>query len=370
MSVNNRNYENNTDNNRMRGGGKKINLHRIAAAALIFAATAACLLACGAAYAKHTVEAKAEEIISMVQPVDKEVIENMKNENLDEEILEDLKDNWTIAVFGIDSREEDELSFGNSDVIMLAVLDHDTGGVKIVSVYRDTCMRTGENRYKKANSAYASGGPKEAVRMLNENLDLCIDDYVAVNWKSVANTINILGGIDLEITEPEFRYINAFITETVESTGVPSVHLEKPGMQHLDGVQAVAYARLRLMDNDFKRTERQRKVLELTLEKAKHTDPGTLMALIDTVIPEIASSISMDDIRILMKNILRIDIEGTAGFPFSHFEKTVGGAAYVFPDDLEENVSMLHEFLYGTEAYEPSGCVATISDAIRKKAGQ
>ena len=337
---------------------------------ILFIAAAACLLACSAAYAKRTVEDKVEEVVSMVQPIDKEVIETMENENLDEETLLDLKDNWTVALFGIDSREEDNLESANSDVIMLGTLDHETGDIRLVSVYRDTCLKTGEDRYRKANSAYASGGPKEAIQMLNENLDLRIDDYVAVNWKSVADAINILGGINLEVTKSEFRYINSFITETVKSTGIPSVHLEEPGYQHLDGVQAVAYARLRLMDNDFKRTERQRKVLELTLQKARNADFATLNQLIVTILPETASSIDTDDLYILAKNILKLNLKETAGFPFTHYEKTVGGAAYVFPDNLSENVTELHKFLYGTDTYEPSEEVEKISAAITRKSGR
>ena len=86
---------------------------------ILFIAAAACLLACSAAYAKRTVEDKVEEVVSMVQPIDKEVIETMENENLDEETLLDLKDNWTVALFGIDSREEDNLESANSDVSCL-----------------------------------------------------------------------------------------------------------------------------------------------------------------------------------------------------------------------------------------------------------
>lgn len=337
---------------------------------ILFAVIISCLAICITVYAKHKVEDKAEEIVSMVQPVDKTEVKEMINENLDEETLLNLKDNWTIALFGIDSRDENNLDSANSDVIMIGTLDHETGGIRLVSVYRDTCLKIGNKTYRKANAAYASGGPKAAVKMLNENLDLEIDDYVAVNWKSVADAINILGGIDLEISKAEFRYINAFITETVKSTGVPSVQLKVPGMQHLDGVQAVAYARLRLMDDDFKRTERQRKVLELVLQKARSADFAALQSLVYAVLPETASSIDKDDIGILIKNILKIHLEETSGFPFTHYEKTVGGAAYVFPEDLAENVSMLHKFLYGTAEYVTSENVQKISDAISRKGGR
>lgn len=336
-------------------------------ALVLLGVIAICLGACVITYAKYKVEEKVEEVVSMVQPIDKAEVKAMKNENLDEKTLLDLKDNWTIALFGIDSRDEENLGSANSDVIMIGTLDHETGGIRLVSVYRDTCLKTSNKTYRKATAAYASGGPKAAVKMLNENLDLEIDDYIAVNWKSVADAINILGGIDLEISKPEFRYINAFITETVKSTGVPSIHLESPGMQHLDGIQAVAYARLRLMDDDFKRTERQRKVFELVLEKAHNAELSTLQSLIYTVFPETASSIDTADIEILIKNILKLHLEETSGFPFTHYEKTVSGAAYVFPDDLAENVRALHEFLYKTLEYVPSESVQEISDAVVRK---
>ena len=107
------------------------------------------------------------------------------------------------------------------------------------------------------------------MKALERNLNLHIDDYATFNWKAVVDAINVLGGVDIEISDKEFAYINSFITETVNSTGVGSYQLEHSGMNHLDGVQAVAYARLRLMDTDFNRTERQRKVLGQAMEKAK-----------------------------------------------------------------------------------------------------
>lgn len=334
----------------------------IAALTIIMSATVA-----AAACAKHVVNKKTEEVISMMQPVDKEEIETLENKNLNKKTLDSLKDNWTIALFGVDSRDKDDIANANSDVIMIATLDHDTGGIKLVSVYRDTCLKTGKNQYKKINSAYPAGGPKNAVKALNDNLDLNIDDYAAFSWKAVADGINILGGIDINITDAEFKYINAFITETVKSTGVPSTQLKEPGYQHLDGVQAVAYSRLRLMDNDFKRTERQRKVIELSLNKAKNSDLSTINKLISTVLPQVASSISTDDIYTVAQNIFRLHFNGTTGFPFTHYEKTVEGAAYVFPDNLTDNVSRLHEYLYGTENYEPSDEVEAISEKVKEK---
>ena len=96
--------------------------------------------------------------------------------------------------------------------------------------------------------------------------------------------------MDLELSDAEFYYINAFITETVQSTGIPSVHLPHAGMNHLDGIQAVSYGRLRLMDTDFNRTARQRKVLSLAMEKAKKAGPLKLASVAAQVLPEVSTS--------------------------------------------------------------------------------
>uniref|UniRef100_UPI0032E4445B LCP family protein n=1 Tax=Lacrimispora sp. TaxID=2719234 RepID=UPI0032E4445B len=153
---------------------------------------------------------------------------------------------WTIAIFGVDSRDGNLDKGALSDVEMLCNINKETGEIKLLSVYRDTYLKiNSKGTYHKINEAYFKGGHKQAMEALNENLDLNIDDYATFNWKSVADAINILGGIDLEITDSEFAYINGFITETVNSTGVGSHQLKHAGMNHLDGVQAVAYARLR-----------------------------------------------------------------------------------------------------------------------------
>lgn len=178
---------------------------------------------------------------------------------------------WTIAVFGVDSRDGNLGKGALSDVEMLASINKKTGEIRLVSVFRDSYLHISEkeNDYDKINEAYFLGGHEQAVKALERNLNLHIDDYATFNWKAVVDAINVLGGVDIEISDKEFAYINSFITETVNSTGVGSYQLEHSGMNHLDGVQAVAYARLRLMDTDFNRTERQRKVLGQAMEKGK-----------------------------------------------------------------------------------------------------
>lgn len=277
---------------------------------------------------------------------------------------------WTIAVFGVDSRDGNLEKGALSDVEMICNIDKATGEIKLVSVYRDTYLKiNSKGTYHKINEAYFKGGHTQAVSALNENLDLKIDDYATFNWKSVADAINILGGIDLEITDSEFAYINGFITETVNSTGIGSYQLKKAGMNHLDGVQAVAYARLRLMDTDFNRTERQRKVVNLAMEKAKNADFSTLKTLVATVFPQISTSIGMNDVLSIAKGISKYHIGETAGFPFSRTTMKIGKMDCVIPTTLESNVVQLHQFLFNEENFTPSSTVTKISEKIGSDSG-
>lgn len=311
---------------------------------------------------------KVDQTLGLMQRTDKEEIKEMTNPNISNDVVSTLKDNWTVALFGLDTRDTDGLSGANSDVIILASINNKTGDINLISVYRDTCLKTGDNRYRKVNEAYAIGGPKKAVEVLNENLDLQIDDYVAVNWKAVATAINILGGVDIEITKDELKYINGYITETVNSTGIGSYQIHETGLQHLDGIQAVAYSRIRYTaGNDYKRTERQRTVLAAVLEKAKHSDWATLNNIIVTVFPMTSSSIDTNDVIAAAMNISNYKLIKTGGFPFDVIEKNVDKQDYVFPDTLETNVSKLHEFLYGTDSYVPSDKVSSISKKIDDK---
>lgn len=279
---------------------------------------------------------------------------------------------WTVAVFGVDSRDGNLGAGALSDVIMLASINRKTGDVNLTSVYRDTYLQIDEEgKYHKINEAYFKGGPKQAIATLNRNFDLDIDDYVTFNWKAVAEGLNVLGGVDLDISDKEFAYINAFITETVQGTGLGSVQLEHSGMNHLDGVQAVAYARLRLMDTDFNRTARQRKVLELAMQKAKAASKKTLVATAMTVMPDIQTSIGADDILDIAKTVKKYNIQNAVGFPFSRDTTNVGKMNVVVPATLVSNVAQLHPFLYGDDAagFTPSAKVQEISAHIQKKTG-
>lgn len=277
---------------------------------------------------------------------------------------------YTVAVFGVDSRDGNLDEGALADVNMIANINRATGEIQLVSVYRDLYSQIDEDgTYHKLNEAYFKGGAKQGMAALERNLDIHIDDYATFNWKAVVDAINILGGIDLEISDAEFKYINSFITETVEATGVGSHHLKSAGANHLDGVQAVAYARLRLMDTDFKRTERQRKVVYLAFEKAKQADFATLNNIMVTILPQISTSVTLDDMIPFARNISKYHLGTTTGFPFEKTGKNINRRDYVIPINLKANVIALHELLYGTTGYSPNSSLIKISDKIIKDTG-
>lgn len=295
----------------------------------------------------------------------------VENTNIDVSTLEKMKGYWTIAVFGVDARDRAIAKGTNADVNMICNINLDTGEIKLVSVFRDTYLNISENgSYNKLNQAYFLGGPEQAVAALNRNLDLNIQSYVTFNWKAVADAINILGGVDIELSKAEFYYINSFITETVKATGVGSTQLSHAGMNHLDGVQAVAYGRLRLMDTDYARTERQRKVVQQAFEKAKKADLSTLNTLIGAVFPQVATNIGVDDMVKNASIISKFYIGETTGFPQARGDANLHKKGLVVvPQTLESNVVQLHQFLFGEEDYQPSDTVKRLSAKIAEDTG-
>ena len=139
-------------------------------------------------------------------------VEQVLNTDLSEKKLAEMRGYRNIAVFGVDSRDSSVGKGNRSDVIIICSIDQSNGEIKLVSVYRDTYLDVGKNSFQKATHAYSYGGPARAVKMLNDSLDLNITDYITFNWKAVATAINILGGVDIDITPAEFKYIKTNIT--------------------------------------------------------------------------------------------------------------------------------------------------------------
>lgn len=287
--------------------------------------------------------------------------------------LEKMSGYQTIALAGVDSRSGD-FNGTNSDTMMIANIDHDNKKIKLVSLYRDTYLNIGTDNYGRANSAYLLGGAKQMLNMMNQNLDLNLSQYIIADFKAVTEVIDLLGGIDIKMDNQELDLMNGYCVETSEVTGKKYTPLEanESNVYHLNGVQAVSYARIRYTaGNDFRRTARQRYVMEEVFQKAKKADMITLNSIADTVLPMISTNISKVDLLKLGLSALSYEIEDETGFPFKHLEgeqvKNTLGLDCVVPVTLEENVIELHNFLYNDENYVPSETVKKYSQEISER---
>lgn len=292
-----------------------------------------------------------------------------------------MKGYTTIGLIGLDGRDGELKSGARSDTMIIASINNDTKKVKLVSVYRDTYLRIGEDsegngQYDKANAAYAKGGPEQFLSMLNTNLDLNVTDFVSVDFQAVAEAVELLGGIDVELKEEEVVHLNNYCVETSKVTGMDYTPLEeKAGVHHLNGVQTVSYARIRYTSgNDFRRAARQREVIYKIVEKAKNSDIATLSKILDKVFPKVYTSFTKAEILQMGMSMMSYDIEDQTGFPFDHLygervKDAMGGLDVVLPVTLESNVIKLHEFLYPEDSYTPSDEVKAYSQRIVDKSG-
>jgi LCP family protein required for cell wall assembly len=288
------------------------------------------------------------------------------NEGIDDE----LNGYRTIAIFGVDSRSNELVTGTRSDCIILATIDETTKEVKLTSVYRDTYLEITGRSLDKVTHAYAYGGASLAMSTLNTNLDLNIKEFVTVNFESVVDIVDAVGGVSISITSAELEYINGYIDEINKVTNHSSSYVTKTGTQNLDGVQALAYGRIRYTaGGDYKRTERMRDIMMAVVEKAKKMSVSQLNSLADKLLPVVYTNINSSEIISLIPQLASYKIVDSTGWPYETKGATINGVWYGPPITLESNVKELHEKVYGQTDYEPSDTVKEISNKIIKKTG-
>lgn len=274
-----------------------------------------------------------------------------------EEVIEEKTIN--IALFGIDSRSEKSFS-GRSDSIMILSLNTGTKEIKLISVMRDSFVPIDyKNKitYNKINSAYAKGGPELAVKTLNTVFGLDISEYATVNFFGMADIIDALGGIEVEVTKSEVSFINGGVAEHCKYSGEDTEKnkINSAGKQLLNGVQAVAYARIRYTSNaqgtsnDYGRADRQRYVLNQLFNKAKTIDKSKYPALIKAAMPCCETSLSYTEIMDLaIKIMLQSPTFEETRVPDTDYTmkapKTSAGSIVYY--DLNFAAQLIHSFIY------------------------
>ena len=279
-----------------------------------------------------------------------------------------MKGYRNIALFGVDSTTGALAKNTRSDTIIIASINLDTGDCKLVSVYRDTYLNLSNDTYNKCNAAYMKGGPEMAINMLNMNLDMNITDFITVGFAGLADTIDALGGVMIDVDEAEINHLNSYQFTMAEDLKRPYKEVTSTGYQLLTGLQATAYCRIRYTaGDDFKRTERQREVIMAMADKAKTASVSTLNQIASDVFNEIYTSLDLTEIVELLGGISEYNIVDQAGFPYEEYRTTgtIGSkGSCVIPVDLKESVEWLHKFLFD-EDYTASGEVQSYSEKIK-----
>lgn len=303
--------------------------------------------------------------------------------------LSQMSGTQVIALVGVDARgvEGSELAESmNSDTIILCCIDHDKQEIRMVSIMRDTWMNMAKYtdeyyEFDKANSAYNRGGPESMLSMLNTNLDLALTDYVTVNFKALADAIDVLGGLDIEMTNAECVHANNYNREVSEAQGVEYEAIpydedlgdDYSEVRHVSGALATSYARIRYGGgDDAKRTSRQRIVINLMVQKLKQ-NPTKIPEILDKVMGNVSTSLTKNEILELGMHAVTYTMGTSYAYPFQlcYGDNVVNalGEDVVIPVTLEFNVRELHEYLYPGLSYEPSAAVTEYSDYIARKSG-
>ncbi|WP_418223334.1 LCP family protein [Clostridium isatidis] len=284
------------------------------------------------------------------------ILSKMKNTDINTDNLGIVEDEFNkyenankitnIALFGIDSLDGES---GRSDSIMVATIDPVHKKLKVTSIMRDSYVYIEGYGQDKINHAYAYGGPELAIRTINENFGLNIKNYATVDFSSLPTIIDLLGGIDIEITNEELEYINKYINSLNSLESASSANIYSPGIQHLDGIQALAYSRIRYTaGGDYERTQRHRTVLNALFKKIIDTPVTSYPTLLNKLLPYIETSLNTSEILSLGTSVLSIgnNLEQNR-FPRDGYAQGANiDGIYYLTFDIETAKQQMREYIF------------------------
>lgn len=272
---------------------------------------------------------------------DKELKIDKKAEGYGDDVI-------NIAFFGLDRRKKDEPS--RSDAIMIVSLDKIHKKVKVSSIMRDSYVDIEGHGKTKLNHAYAYGGPKLAIQTINATYKLNIRDFVSVDFYGLEKIIDTVGGVEIPVRSDELKYINTYMQETAKIQGKSIQEVQNPGTQSLNGMQAVAYARIRYTSGgDYERTERQRTVLTAIMNKVKKLGPTELPKVVTALLPNVESSLSSTEIMKMGTSVFSLGVENVEQqrFPLDDYckGKLIDGVYYLLFDE-EKTINQMHKYIF------------------------
>lgn len=284
----------------------------------------------------------------------------ISNSKLDSSYIN--KNYVNILLLGVDTRDP-QTDPGLTDSIMILTLDKAHNKIKMTSLMRDMLISnikgegvTAGTDKDRINVIYKQGGGQYAIKAINSNFDMNIKDYIKVNFADFDKIVDAVGGVDINVSDSEVTVANGYIKEVAKLENVTPTYLTHGGLQHLNGIQTLGYCRIRYVGReDFQRTERQRTVLTQVFQKLTSMNPTTAYNALNTILPDVETSISKTDILsntsyIAMNKVRTIEQfrlpEDKPGYNYSTYIK----GTYFLGWDKQKNVADLHTFIFENDA--------------------
>ena len=269
-------------------------------------------------------------------------------------LAEEQEGGWqNILLLGGDARQMDK--YDRTDTMMILSINRDEALVKMTSIMRDTWVSIPGHGSNKINAANVFGGPELALQTVNQNFGTDIEDYVIVNMEDLVEIVDLMGGVDLEISESERKQINLNVESYIQEVSSASSYsgarsLSESGMVHLNGMLAVGYCRIRKIDSDYNRVMRQQKVLLALAEKAQNMEVDELTKIAGDIFEIISTSLDEEEIKSMATALMVMEIADVGQYRIpadGAFQSGTFSGTWMIKPNFEQNKQLLHEFIYG-----------------------
>ena len=255
---------------------------------------------------------------------------------------------WNILLLGCDTYTGN--NYQRTDSMIIVSINAVAGKVKLTSLMRDTWIPVpGSNSHRKLTELCAVGGPELTIRAINESFGMNISDYAMIGMQGIADIIDLIGGLDLDVTEEERKALNKGLFDLSSLSGMEQLEESGEGV-HLNGNQATAYARIRKIDSDYVRTERQRTVLIAIADKIKNgASAGTLLTIVTTLMNYVETNLSLPEIMTIATVGMKLDMNSVEQFRVpadGTFDSGTFNGVWCIKPNFEKNTSLLHSFIY------------------------
>ena len=292
---------------------------------------------------------------------------------INQEVLDQVKNHHivNIALFGADNKEIaqwNNYEMERSDATKIISLDFDAKKIKITSLQRDTLIWIPEpyNDYDKLNHAHWRGGPELAVKMLNYNFDLDITQYVGFSFEALETLVDLVDGIDITLSD------GLLATQVVELGATRDGNIF-----HFNGKQALGYCRLRKLDDDFHRMDRQNEVILKIVEKLSKKNLIELMDIVNEMLPYVETNLTNNEIKNYVSSLLSFDLKHLDQFQIpskgmNSIEKVIeynGFSPIYMMENYEDLAKELHWNIYEDEDYQPSSTIVQLEQNIQERFG-